>query len=101
ELAQPSHLHRAAARQLDDVDAGVTEPPRPIAARREREHDRREARPVEAPNELVELILGAALPELADDVGDARGMRCHVRRASNRMRGGATGLTRRVAPCPA
>src|SRR3989449_8009244 len=43
----------------------------PPAAGGKHEHARREAPAVEMPEQLVELVLGAPLGELADDVGDS------------------------------
>src|SRR2546422_9520862 len=56
-----SLLHRDAER-ADRLD--------PPSARGKHEHARREAPAVEMPEQLVELVLGASLAELTDDVSD-------------------------------
>src|SRR5262249_34689558 len=57
------------------VDAELADVLRPVAARRQHEDRRVDARAVQAAHELVELILGPSLAELADHVGDAPRLR--------------------------
>ena len=68
--AQAPEIGGAAPGDLLHDDAELADALRPVAAPRQHEHRRVDARAVQAADELVELILGPSLAELADHIGD-------------------------------
>ena len=73
QTSEPPDIRRSAPRDLLHGDAEGADRLDPPAAGGKHEHARREAPAVEMPEQLVELVLGAPLAELADDVRDPMG----------------------------
>ncbi len=73
QTSEPPDIRRSAPRDLLHRDAEGADRLDPPAAGRKHEHARREAPAVEMPEQLVELVLGAPLAEIADDVRDPMG----------------------------
>src|SRR5204863_10180249 len=86
ETTEAADVGRSVPTDLLHRDTERTDRRRPVPSRRQHEHPRLEQAPVELTKQLVELVLGATLPELADHVGDAirRGPR-HARKGASAM----------------